>query len=351
MYCAFGAHPWLNDHLCGYLTDHVNDAIGPAASHPGNDHHQPMNDMRRRNEAGHDHGAGLAHGAIIYLVALLLTLPLFIILYPIVPEMTLPIGKGCRVDHILSFIMILIALIVLVKRFQLVVYGALVIGLACLTITSLTGRYGFRDLYRDYAMFLHSLSETTLPLPLMLKELKPFPDAELLRSRVDDQEPSVRTFAVRAATTYFADVRTSGEDYTLVQAFSVFRVINSSWTYVSDVRNGEYFAKASESVGLLAGDCDDHAILMAACIKAIGGEARLVRTAGHIYPEMKVGDAKRMERVAYLIREELFPDIASHATLYYHTDAHGDRWINLDYTRHYPGGEVMDEKIEGILNV
>ena len=307
--------------------------------------------MYHRSEEEPGNGAGSAHSLVIYLVALLLSLPLFIILYPLVPEMVIPFSKGWRVDHILTFVVILVAFIILVKRFQFAVYALLVIGLAVITITSLVGRYGFRDLYRDYAMFLHSLRETTLPLPLMMKEMKPFADAGLLRSRIDDEDPAVRTFAVRAATAFFADERVSAEEYTMVQAFSVFKVINSSWTYVSDVKNGEYFAKASESTGLMAGDCDDHAILMAACIKAIGGEMRLVRTTGHIYPEMKVGDAKRMERAAYLIREQLFPDIARHATLFYHTDANGDRWINLDYTRHYPGGEVMEGAVQGVFNV
>jgi transglutaminase-like putative cysteine protease len=156
---------------------------------------------------------------------------------------------------------------------------------------------------------------------------------------------------VRSATTYFTDVPVEGDGYTLIQAFSIFKVINGTWIYVSDPKGGEYFAKASESVDLLAGDCDDHAILMAACIKAIGGDVRLVRTTGHIYPEMKVGDAKAMERAATLIRKELFPDQAGHAALFYHTDAKGERWINLDYTRNYPGGEVMNETIKGILPI
>ena len=90
---------------------------------------------------------------------------------------------------------------------------------------------------------------------------------------------------------------------------------------------------------------------MAACIRAIGGEARLVRTTGHIYPEMRIGDAKAMERARYLIRRVLFPETAKHATLFYHVDANGDRWINMDYTRQYPGGEVMNELIKGLLPV
>lgn len=296
-------------------------------------------------------GQGVAHGVVLYLVALLLTLPLFILIYPHVPRLVLPIGMGWRIDHLLTFAVILMLVIVLVRRFQLAVYTTLVIGLASLTFTSLTGRYGFRDMYHDYGVFLSSLRANTESMPMLIQEMGPFEDADILKARVNDHDPVVRSFAVHAATTWFTDADVRPDEFTLVQAFSIFKVINSSWTYVSDVKDGEYFATASESTQLLAGDCDDHAILMAACLKAIGAEVRLVRTTGHIYPEMHIGDEKAMARAAYLVREVLFPDVARHATLFYHTDQNGHRWINLDYTRRYPGGEVLDENIHGILKL
>jgi hypothetical protein len=302
-----------------------------------------------REREGKAQGQGFAHGVVIYLVALLLALPLFLLVEPHVPRLILPIGNGWRLDTVITFGLILGAFIVLVRQFQLAVYTVLVLGVASLTVTGLMGSYGFRDVYRDYAVFLGSLRNNTEPLPLLLQEVGPFEDADVLRSRIDHTSPAVRSFAVRSATMWFGNADVREGEYTLVQSFAVFKTINSRWKYVSDVKDGEYFATASESTLLLAGDCDDHAILMAACIKAIGGEVRLVRTTGHIYPELKVGNAKAMERAAYLVREELFPDIARHATLFYHTDANGDRWINLDYTRHYPGGEVMNEEVKGVL--
>lgn len=310
-----------------------------------------METRRDASKESSDKGQGFAHGVIIYLVALILTLPLFILVYPHLPRWVLPVGHGWRFDHLIALLVILVAFIILVRRFQLAVYTLLVVGLGSLTVTSLTGRYGFRDLYRDYAQFLGTLRQNTEPLPMMLQGEGPFIGAEEVQARIDYRSPAVRSFAVRAATSWFTEVETRPSEATLVQCFSVFKVINSSWRYVSDVKGGEYFATASESADLLAGDCDDHAILMAACIKAIGGEVRLVRTTGHIYPELKVGDARAMDRAAYLIREMLFPNTARHATLFYHTDQNGDRWINLDYTRAYPGGEVMDEVIRGILIV
>jgi len=296
-------------------------------------------------------GNGLAHAVIVYLVALLLSLPLFIILYPYVPEMMLPIGGGLRVDHAITFVLILVAFIVLVRRFQLAVYVLLITAMLALTVTSLTGVYSLGDMYNGYAEFLRSLKETSAQVPLAAQRLRPFHDAEKLRALVQGADPEVRKNAVRMATAHFAEAQEGPDEFTLVQSFSIFKEINANWKYVSDVKGGEYFAPPMESLELMAGDCDDHALLMAACIKAIGGEVRLVRTEGHVYPELRIGDDEKLERAAFLIRKVLFVNEVGDAPLYHHTDADGQQWINLDYTRPYPGGELMNERIVGILEM
>lgn len=288
---------------------------------------------------------------ITYMVALLLGLPLFIIIHPFVPELVLPIGEGVRVDHVLIFLLVMIAFIVLVKRFQLLVYGTLIIAMLALTVTTLIGTYSFGDLYSGYAEFLRSLRETTEQVPLAANRLRPFHDAEKLRALVVDQDSDVRKAAVRMATMNFTDLPVGQNEFTLVQSFSIFKEINTRWRYVSDVKGGEYFAPPAESLELMAGDCDDHALLMAACIKAVGGQVRLVRTEGHVYPEMRIGDDAQLERAAHLIRKVLFVRETGDAPLYHHTDANGVHWINLDYTRNYPGGELMNERIVGILEI
>jgi hypothetical protein len=292
-----------------------------------------------------------AHAVITYLVSLLLTMPLLIILLPFVPALELPWSGGVRVDHILTFVLIFAAFVVIVRRLRLLVYMALVIGILVVAVTSMLGTFTFGDAYESYASLLRSLRDTTLGTPLAAKKLSPFHDAEKLRHLVLNADPSVRKAAVKMATANFTDLPTRNDEHVLVQSFSIFKEINHNWKYVSDMKGGEYFAPPDESLELMAGDCDDHAVLMAACIKAIGGEVRLIRTEGHVYPEMKVGDDARMERAAYLIRKVLFPKEVGDAPLYHHTDADGQHWINLDYTRRYPGGELMSERIVGVLEL
>lgn len=291
----------------------------------------------------------MLHAVARCVAALAVSLPVCLLLWPHLPLLKVPAVWGMGLDRLLLLLAVAVLLYFLLKRHPLAGYGAIILALGFATYRSFHGEHGLRDLLKDYRSAFAALSQTTEALP-DAKELRPFKGAEELRAAMDYKDPAVRSFAVRAATTWFTEEAEEG-DRTLVQSFSIFKVINSGWIYVSDPADTEYFASAKESIGLLAGDCDDHAVLMASCIKAIGGKVRLVRTTGHIYPEMCVGNARGMQHAANLIRNELFPAEARYADLYYHTDANGDCWINLDYTRHYPGGPVMNEKIIGILHV
>ena len=111
----------------------------------------------------------------------------------------------------------------------------------------------------------------------------------------------------------------------------------------------EYFAKASESVKYLAGDCDDHAIMMVSAIRSIGGTARFISTTGHLYPEMLIGDKFDLQKIDHLIKNALFTIESKDQSLHYHTDKDGRIWLNLDYTAAYPGGIFYAEPILGVL--
>jgi len=104
-------------------------------------------------------------------------------------------------------------------------------------------------------------------------------------------------------------------------------------------------------VQYLAGDCDDHSILMAACIQSIGGVPRLIHTEGHIYPEMLIGNKADLETVNFLIKKVLFPRESNGKTLHYHINERGKIWLNLDYTAKYPGGPFMKKEVLSSLTL
>ena len=135
----------------------------------------------------------------------------------------------------------------------------------------------------------------------------------------------------------------------MIQCFAVFKEINSQWNYVNDSKGKEYIAFASESLQHFSGDCDDHAILMAACIKAIGGTPRIIHTGGHLYPEMLIGDKNDLESAIFFIKKDLFAIESKDQQIHYHIDERGHIWLNLDYTATYPGGKFMSDEILGAL--
>ena len=76
-----------------------------------------------------------------------------------------------------------------------------------------------------------------------------------------------------------------------------------SWANRFHSTISSFFALLISFGEYLSGDCDDHSILMAACIRAIGGTPRLIHTKGHIYPEIYIGKKSDLEAINYLIKK------------------------------------------------
>ncbi|MCK5521114.1 MAG: transglutaminase family protein [Candidatus Marinimicrobia bacterium] len=145
--------------------------------------------------------------------------------------------------------------------------------------------------------------------------------------------------------------------YQLIQSFAAFKEISHKWQYIYDPRGIDFNSKASETLKHFSGDCDDHAILMAACIKATDCKARLVRShntkrnTNHIYPEIFIGDQIFYNDIAGLIKTVLFDDEYNNKKLFYHKDDDGQIWLNMDYSEKYPGGHFIGDEILSITNL
>jgi hypothetical protein len=283
-------------------------------------------------------------------LSVLITFPFFIIVYRYVPDLVLGIGKGIRIDHILTFLIIfgIIRLIVGLLRYWMV--GLLIAALIVLTLNQFTDRYGFSNAYSDYRDMISYVESNPIKIPFISEKKMTIRHAREIREAIDYQNTDVRRFAVKSSLMYFNEKELYQEYGQIVRYFSVFKVINE-WNYIQDPKDEDYYATASESIELLAGDCDDHSILMAACIKAIGGEVRIIHTEGHLYPEVKVGKEEDLNRIVFLIKRELFYKESLGERIFYHLDNEGNVWLNLDYTGKYPGARFLNEKILGILEV
>jgi len=251
-----------------------------------------------------------------------------------------------HVDKLIVFSLIALLLLLMVRSFKYVIITGVFATIGWLWYGTVAGQYGFKELYQDGRTMLYGLQNDSEKNIVFTGTRALGTDREILKA-IEYKNPQVRDFAVDATNENFRNAQQGMKmKYrVLVQCFAVFKKINENWNYVSDPQDDEYIARASESVRLLAGDCDDHSILMAAAIKAIGGVPRLVYTRGHIYPEMLVGKKKDLEYVTKLIHSKLFSKESNRKTIHYHKDEEGNIWLNLDYTADYPGGRFMNDEV------
>lgn len=282
---------------------------------------------------------------VIFLLNILIAIPLFIIVHQKLIELNWPFN----LDRVLLFIIIIILIQLLLRLLKTIIIICIILYLIVLLYGTLIGNYGFQRVFEDYKFMIFAMSEDQHPEDLIISKLLPFPNKSKIIDAVDYSNPKVRNFALYATTKHFKDIKGYQQNRKLIQSFAVFKEIRNNWNYVNDPKGREYIAFASESLQHFSGDCDDHAILMTACIKAIGGTPRIIHTGGHLYPEMLIGDKNDLETAIYLIKEVLFVKESKNQTIHYHIDERGKIWLNLDYTARFPGGPFMKDEILGQL--
>ncbi len=229
-------------------------------------------------------------------------------------------------------------------------YSRRLIVLMFFTLLGMTAfnssNYSMESLYDDYNAVLVSMTNN----PNNVSYFKPVKGTYFQERRVKNAmqptHPQVRAFAVENSTRYY-----NGEYYSkynkLARYFSLFKHIRVNWKYVNDPRNTDYYSAPIESIGLLAGDCDDYSILMASSVMAVGGEARIIISESHMYTEVKVGTMDDLDKVSEAVRT-LFPDEVNGGKIHYH-ETNGELWMNFDYTASYPGGPFLEPELYSVV--
>ena len=284
---------------------------------------------------------------VIFLLNILIAIPTFLILH----QNLIELDWIYNLDRILLFILLLVVIQLILRMLKTIIIICIALYLVALIYGTLFGNYGFYRVFEDYRYMIYAMSEDPYPQDLIVAKLLPFPNKSKIIKSVDFTNPKVRNFALYATTKHFRDVKGFNQNRKIIQCFAVFKEIKNNWNYVNDPKGREYIAYASESLQHFSGDCDDHAVLMAACIKAIGGTPRIIHTGGHLYPEMLIGNKSDLETAIYLIKEVLFVQESKDKDIHYHIDERGNIWLNLDYTAKYPGGPFMKEEILGALTL
>lgn len=237
--------------------------------------------------------------------------------------------------------------------FKPLIIPALAIMLIVLSWNYFEKDYSFRDVYQDYQnMVLRNWvtkdekQQDILNIYPEHTETGMAKTVKGIHSKLNYKDSVVRNFAVEHSLDYFGDFYNKyGQN---VRYLSLFKYIRDHFNYVPDPKRDEYFATPRETIlNGMGGDCDDHAILMASCMRSIGGITRIVIIKGHAYPELYCGDKKDFEEMKSAI-VQLFnnPPVKQ---IYFH-EYDGQYWINLDYTAMHPGGPYMNNDVLAVVD-
>lgn len=278
------------------------------------------------------------------LLTLIIAGLLFIITYQYLPNADLPYS----IDKIGILLLMVVVLFLLVRLYWPVIILGVVFTSLWFGNNWYNTNYNFSSFYNDGQYIINDMTGSSQKKNFVYTGYGSLYNDKAILKAIDYKNTIVRSFAVEATNTFFKkeqqQVR-SNDTRMLIQCFAVFKKINSKWNYVSDPAQEEYFANASESVQLLAGDCDDYSILMAGAIKSIGGKVRLLCVKGHIYPEIFIGTQDNLKVIGNIIQQKLFVQESNGKKLNYHNDEKGNVWLNLDYTTAYPGGNFMGNNV------
>ena len=231
---------------------------------------------------------------------------------------------------------------------------ACVVLLGILTFNQFRDSYSFDEIFNDYKtlayqnwMIRDNKQSDVLSLNPRLFENNSDKTTRLVKAKVNYTDSLVRNFAVKHSLESFGDYEAK---YGMItRYFSLFQYINTRFKYVPDAYRDEYFASARETIqNGLGGDCDDHSILMAACLMSIGARCRLVIVQGHMYPEIYAGNKSQYDIMQQAI-VQLFHN-QNIERIYYHE--HNDEfWINLDYTARHPGGKYLNDNVKKVIEL
>jgi len=121
-------------------------------------------------------------------------------------------------------------------------------------------------------------------------------------------------------------------NYSLMQIIKAYEMVRSEIAYLTDEDN--HWQSPSETLELGTGDCEDHAILLASLLTALGGNCRVNLIAGHAFPSVFVGNETEVNMVVEGIQTYYRNEVPVHWT----EDEMG-YWLVVDTNgMPYPGG-------------
>lgn len=288
---------------------------------------------------------------LLFLFAIILAIPLYVGYYQWL--MWIPIPNFEIRILIIGLLFVLVIYFLLVKLKKLAFFILLFMGI----------KMGYNEFYNRRGVTFEKVLKTYQTVvsdnfnnnPNILFDLNNEAIMSVekgILNSVDYSDSRVKQYANKISVEYFTD---DNDSYfrrygNIVRYFSIFKTINGAWKYVQDPENHDDFARASESLNSMAGDCEDYSIIMSSCIKAVGGRSQIVLVDGHAFPVVWVAKNKYdFNRKVKPLIKRLFADIDNDKLGVLQND--DGIWLSFDYTRSYPGGPFLNKDVIKLIKV
>lgn len=183
----------------------------------------------------------------------------------------------------------------------------------------------------DVQTSLDSLSDILDSLSNMLDSFDNGMDR--IKLACDYVSPQVRALAMKI-------LKNSSGTYSLKQCCDIYDYVYDHWVYISDPSaDSDFIPQASDLAemelkqGLVGGDCEDSAILIASLIRTIGGASRVMVAETHAHAELylcKEEDTLLQQQCEYIYNRYGIDSFK------YHLESDSSVWLPLDLGGH-PG--------------
>ena len=281
-------------------------------------------------------------------IGLLTILPLA----PMINRHLPPVMIGTwNLDLVIAILAAFLLVMGVIKIFRPLIIPAFLLISTVLLYNLFTDSYTFPDVIRDYKNMVvtnwshRDQKEKELFMINSIFQTRLEQLGNQMKDKVDYRDSVVRNWAVKNSLNDFNEYYNKyGQT---VRVLSLWKYINTNFKYVNDALRDEYFATPRETIeNGMGGDCDDHSILMASAMRAIGANCRIVLTRTHAYPELQCTDKESLtlmkEAIVHLFGDKQINELSYHIR-------NGQYWMNLDYTAPYPGGPYLSDTAYAII--
>ena len=282
-------------------------------------------------------------------LALLVTIPLFIILHKEIPN----VDWIFNLDRILLAIGTFMVVFILFDSMRYLSIIGTFIAIALLSYGTITNKYGFIHVFDDYRNILTSLNNSDKPIDHLLAQVNAKNDNsdKQTNALVYDEREVKRFINESISKQYSVEKKANPNFEKIINYCAVFNSLADKWHMVESGKTDVNQIHAEDYIDSLKGNALEYAVFVASCVESIGGKARITQTINGYYPEINFGKESSLLGIQYILKQVLYSKEIGTQDITYHVDKAKDLWIHFGHKIPFPGAAYPVADIKQIIRL